>query len=71
MKPSPLRRLLGGLVCLAWGLHAVCGHADTIAEDAFNYPPLGSAIDGETGGAGAPGWASAWAADATLTAGGG
>jgi len=38
-----------------------------IAEDAFNYMPLGYSLDGASGGSGSPGWTIPWSADATAT----
>ena len=40
-----------------------------LAEDAFNYIPLGASLDGANGGSGSPGWAGAWSADPTATVG--
>jgi hypothetical protein len=60
MRRLLIRRLLGGLACIALGYATLPARATMIAEDAFNYIPLGYSLDTANGGGGSPGWTTEW-----------
>ena len=64
MSNSFMHRLIGWLACMSLGLAALPAGASIIAEDAFNYIPLGFSLEGANGGGGSPGWTAPWSADA-------
>jgi len=54
---------------MSLGLAALPAGASIIAEDAFNYIPLGFSLDGANGGGGSPGWTAPWSAGPATTVG--